>query len=254
MNLAHVSSRHARIVLLVLALVCLAAAGVRIWLAAAHNRLTLYNWNFADYTFRYAVYSPYRDGVPMDEMWLDFWPYPAVAYAEEQLILDRPIRYYTREGGAFVPAGTIPAGTSVLFGGKYGENYRGYGFFSWPTYWKGWRYVKPFASADGEMHGLDPDTFYFVPLRDLHAAVHTFFSTDIPGKYFRNTWDTPIGRRKAEYSLLFQCDALQYAGGIWRSADFYYPSFDVVTAVLLVCSGAALAGYAVLRVRARKRA
>ena len=180
--------------------------------------------HYANQNYFYYVqqaYDPYTEGVPMEEMDLARLEYvfdpgvvnhDAIDALEPITTLPLPdsITYYTREDGRFVPAFTLEAGEEMLVfpSGKMtnSRDYAGYGYKSFPTYWKGWRYARPFV-PEAE---YDPDgtTYYYVKLRDLEKLLVYVMTKTVWRDFFQeNTRDMGLGWTIWDTARLFACNA-----------------------------------------------
>lgn len=133
----------------------------------------------------------YIDHVPMEEM--DF-PALKISIATAALGFDpytlsvtlpEDIVYYREENGLKVPALTLPKGSEVSFYMTMDSFIPyGYGYLTYPTYERGWRYAVPFE-VDGEpyhylrnenriLSQADED-FYYVKLEDIETVYRMLF-------------------------------------------------------------------------------
>ena len=221
----------------------------------------------AAFSYRqHETYNPYEDHTPMEEITFKrlerFYGWFLVLEPPDlESITHYPlpfsITYYTREGDQFVPALTLEKGTELLVfpSGKIDHNSAepGYGFKSWPTYWKGWRYVKPFLPA-GEF--LSEDTpYYYVKLEDLEAFLYQILTESSWASYFREMteekgfgwtmWDTVQGfTRHADYGM--------YLDQFYYSPDFWHPLWNPVLTVLGLMAAASGGGWFLLVLKERK--
>lgn len=162
-------------------------------------------------------YNPYYDRIPMEEIdfkkltYLNGWllyQFPSDREPVFTLSLPRDITYYTRKEGKFVPAFTVEARTEVLaFPHGMLEQYSdmpasGYGIYSWPTYWKGWRYARPFVPKDE--YDSDSEDYYYVKLTDLEAFIVYFFENGPQSEYWMK-----------------EVEKLPFGWSIWDGAKVY---------------------------------
>lgn len=208
------------------------------------------------------TYNPYKDGEPMETT--DFsrltylWNWRASGgtsdewtrrYGELEPITASPlpqsITYYTREGERFTPAFTLDAGAEVLLfpDGELdrGGRYAGYGFKSWPTYWEGWRYVRPFVSEED----FDPEgeEYYYVKLSDLEKTLAALLT----GSSWKDFYQDLTRKQGLGWTILDtvqsytrNVDYGMYLKQIYFSPDFWHPLWN--PALTLFLSLALLSG------------
>ena len=220
-----------------LVLFAAARAGMRLW----------EDQQLAD-AFRYtenAAWQQYRDGVPMEE--IEFAAYAplfevnsAMIGRETRLVLSEALTFYEDAEGKKRPVLTLDAG-SVVNAGLWEP---GYGFFTYPTYEAGWRWVQPFV-PDGEEPEADAPRYY-VRLEELAAAARPRVTEDA----------ARAGLSAEEYARLQVCraDIFFYDSGVFLSPDLLSPvwSWDCTAAVLLAALDAA--ALLILSLRAHRRA
>lgn len=197
---------------------------------------------------RHYTYNPYKDGEPMESIGFSrigyLWNWRASGgisdewterYGELEQITTYPlphsITYYTRDGETFSPALTLGAGTEVFLfpDGELDRGGRGagYGFKSWPTYWKGWRYVRPFTSESA----FDPEegTYYYVKLSDLEKNLSAVL-TGSSWKDFYQDWTRNQGfgwtMLDTVQSYTRNIDYGMYLNRIYFSPDFWHPLWN----------------------------
>lgn len=164
-------------------------------------------WNDRENLSRWSLYArfdpdandapgsdQYLDGVPMEEM--DF---PALGFSLAiaplgfdpytlSVTLPKDIVYYREENGLKIPALTLLKDSEISF---YITDHTiipyGYGYLTFPTYERGWRYAVPFE-VDGENDYLrdwgeesilsqEEADFYYVKLEDIETVYRTLFLT-----------------------------------------------------------------------------
>ena len=54
---------------------------------------------------------------------------------------------------------------------EHNEVYFGYGFHSYPTYERGWRYAQPFMLVDQQGEDYKELPYYFVKMKDLEVVL-----------------------------------------------------------------------------------
>ena len=144
-----------------------------------------------------------------------------------------PIRYYEETDGKKTLAFEIPAGT-VLEWSSSEPN--GYGFNGFPTYERGWRWVRPFQSADGS----GDDAWYYVRAKDLEKAAGQMLSSSP----FLQSAVRAAGLTEAEaaFALVHRADWVFCRRGVYISPDLFepWPRDCACLAVLLVLAVTAL--------------
>lgn len=244
--------KHFSKLLLFAIILCLSVAAGRMFFAFSHNYQNIYRWEHIPNTFTPDNWSP----------WLAEWPLEDMVQLRLQggygrmngrsvFLLEAPVRYYLSEGDVMRLAAEVPEGTRVMVEGYPSE--RGRGLQSWPSYEKGWRYVRPLHVVDGTAL-LDEDEFYYVPLRDLSRATETFLNsgTELAENILQQAKEQNVSIRTVRMRILFLLDAVLYTDGVFCSHDFYHPYFDTANIILLSSAGVLLAVYIVLRMRKQK--
>lgn len=179
--------------------------------------------------------NDYKDGIPVHE--INFRQYrqyieflsalPDYPPEWDYFTIDRPIIYYEEVNGEKVPAYEIPAGTELKT-----VYTNGYGFYSYPTYKKGWRWVRPFLEPDSTQ-SLDELPYYYVKLSDLEKylgrrlsfsyGLENILRGGIPEAVF-------LGTRLIDKTF--------YEKGIFLSPDYFKPIWTwdctLMIAVLLI--------------------
>ena len=164
-------------------------------------------WNDRENLSRWSLYArfdpdandapgsdQYLDGVPMEEM--DF---PALGFSLAiaplgfdpytlSVTLPQDIVYYREVNGLKIPALTLLKGSEISF---YITDHTiipyGYGYLTFPTYERGWRYAVPFE-LDGKddyirewgeesILSQEEADFYYVKLEDIETVYRTLFLT-----------------------------------------------------------------------------
>ena len=227
-------------------------------------------WNDRENLSRWLIYarfdpdandSPgsdqYLDGVPMEEM--DF---PALGFSMViaplgfdpytlSVTLPKDIVYYREENGIKVPFLTLSKGSEISF---YITDHTiipyGYGYLTFPTYERGWRYAVPFE-VDGENDYLrdwgeesilsqEEADFYYVKLEDIETVYRTLFLTR------RESTLDPREMERRVLTNLLQVDGTLRWSNIYISPDVQaailspWNLFAFLIAFLLMLSAAIL--------------
>ena len=133
--------------------------------------------------------------------------YPVGSSTDTALFIpNKTIHYYTSPGD-IQPAYTVYAGKSYAH-----TFFWGYGFTSWPTYSKEWRYVQPFQpysdvqNSYDKLHALP---YYYVRYSDLINL-----GNDIPNSRYSNK------------NYMEHYDWLLYQAGLYYSPNLHILIFD----------------------------
>ena len=228
-------------------------------------------WNDRENLSRWSLYArfdpdendppgsdQYLDGVPMEEM--DF---PALGFSLAiaplgfdpytlSVTLPKDIVYYREENGIKVPILTLSKGSEISF---YITDHTiipyGYGYLTFPTYERGWRYAVPFE-VDGENDYLrdwgeesilsqEEADFYYVKLRDIELVYRLLVSNRLVEK---GTDPQEIERRVQ--SNLLRIDQILQGNNIYISPDMQaailspWNLFAFLIAFLLILAAAVL--------------
>ena len=228
-------------------------------------------WNDRENLSRWLIYArfdpdendapgsdQYLDHVPMEEM--DF---PALGFSMAiaplgfdpytlSVTLPKDIVYYREENGIKVPALTLSKGSEISF---YITDHTiipyGYGYLTFPTYERGWRYAVPFE-VDGEddyirewgeesILSQEEADFYYVKLRDIELVYRLLVSNRLVEK---GTDPQEIERRVQ--SNLLRIDQILQGSNIYISPDMQaailspWNLFAFLIAFLLILAAAIL--------------
>ena len=193
--------------------------------------------------------SSYQQGTAMEEMDLteyeEYFPtiFTLTGYSlTHRIKTPVALRYYND-----IPlddssiAYEIPKDTEILAIPKYINGaplYEiGYGYTSYPTYEKGWRYVRPFSTDNA----INPGTgkYYYVRLEELEAVIKKVMDENKvmskPQKYFY--WSDSRWIREVSLKI----DSVFYSNGVYFSRDMLHDVFTLTDA-LLAGAGLILAG------------
>lgn len=196
--------------------------------------------------------TDYLREIPMEEM--DFFQY--VRYLNKPVAgigynttftAPSPIRYYREESGRKVLAYEIPAGTafeSELTGGAYSL---GYGFESFPTYEKGWRWVKPFSDSQDVDRSELP--WYYIKTSDLESLL-AYVVRNSNSPYWQSSLQHPgMEETQLASAYILKCDHMLYEIGAYISPNLY-PAFWTWDSILFV-SGFFLSAAGLLLLKCR---
>ncbi len=228
-------------------------------------------WNDRENLSRWSLYArfdpdandapgsdQYLDGVPMEEM--DF---PALGFSLAiaplgfdpytlSVTLPQDIVYYREVNGLKVPALTLSKGSEISF---YITDHTiipyGYGYLTFPTYERGWRYAAPFE-VDGEDDYLrdwgeesilsqEEADFYYVKLEDIEL-IYQLLISDRP---VEEEIDPREMERRVQSNLL-RIDQILQGNNIYISPDMQaailspWNLFAFLIAFLLILAAAIL--------------
>lgn len=126
--------------------------------------------------------------------------------------LPNDIIYYSFSNGKKTEAYRIKKGTRVNVD-MLDKMWFGTGFYSFPTYKKGWRYVHPFTIVGEEA----VTEYYYVKLKDLEKAASVLFEED----HSRKLEIDNLGwtKKEAVHDFVRVIDKSFYAGGVYCSLD-----------------------------------
>lgn len=188
--------------------------------------------------------GPYQLGIPMDEMDLtvysSYWPKASALplyYWTRQVEAPVTIRYYAGiPGHGSVPALEIQKGTKMIAIPENGPlNEPGYGYISYPTYEKGWRYARPFHPAKGELPSSSK-RYYYVRIEDLKAVIRETAKRNQP--YRVQAQQMRWRLQSFEHRVATSLDQILYRNGAHLSPDLYRDVFDRWNAWLSAAAGA----------------
>ena len=235
------------VLLLLLSFTLILSTGLRIYQNDQDNLVRRYLYHQFDPDENTAEGSDqYLNHVPMEEMdfpvfdislgngLLGFEPYIISA------TLPHDIVYYREVMGIKVPALTLKKGSVVSLQLESGHSIPyGYGFFTFPTYERGWRYAVPFE-VDGEPFQWEGDSdatlsqetmdYYYVKLSDIIEVAQLLLSDDLD----ETVNAQPIGF--GVYNAVFRIDHLLASDNIYLSPDIGGSVFTKWDVILLVAS------------------
>lgn len=162
--------------------------------------------------------EPYALGLPMEDWDLKAYTYRYTFhwdYNKEECIYtpSRTVTWYTQPDKTSRPAATLKASKNYmahLDAPQYGG-----GFYSWPTYKKGWRYSVPFTTALNTLgaQALEHGKPYYVKLEDLVGLYECA---------------TPKNQDSLSFQQRFLAvDKVLYESGCYISPDLYREVWDI---------------------------
>lgn len=159
-------------------------------------------------------------------------------------VLQTPValRYYTAiPGRGDVPALEIPKGSPIAALPPYATGSpffkAGYGYTSYPTYERGWRYAQPFV-MDGAQADAYEQPYYYVAQKDLHAVSRAVMDANKPLSAAAK--QRGLISAQGAHTMTLYLDDLLYQNGQYLSPDLKYPLFDRLNAGLLSLAGVLL--------------
>lgn len=188
----------------------------------------------------------YLERVPMEEM--DFpafdisiatAPVGVVPYFV-QIELPEDLTYYREILGVKVPALTLKKGSILTFTEKSSNPY-GYGYLTFPTYERGWRYAAPFQTGneifqyEGEILSQEDITFYYVRLEDIEK-LYKLSVKKISEAIGTERYDANM-REALLYTAVRRVDQLLASDNIYLSPDIGGSVFSPSDWVYVVAAG-----------------
>ncbi len=190
--------------------------------------------------------SPYEQGMPMEQMDLTVYaPYfPSTFTALYYPLTHRiktpvTLKYYdeipnneTAVALEIVKGTTIVAIPEATKGSAFQE--AGYGYTSYPTYVKGWRYVRPFIAEEG-LNQAHYKQYYYVNIDSLEAVLDKVIEVNQPfhDAIRQQGWSL----NKGKHVIARYIDNALYQHGAYLSPDLLYRIIDRWNVVLLSAIG-----------------
>jgi len=200
--------------------------------------------------------SPYQQGIPMEKMDLtafsSYFPktFTALGYSlTHRLETPVTLKYYTEiPTDEAAVALEIKKGTAIIaipertIGSPLYE--LGYGYTSYPTYERGWRYVRPFIMAEGSDHA-DNEQYYYVKMDSLEAVLNKVIELNKPFRadIRQQGWTL----NKGKHVIARYVDNTLYQHGAYLSPDLFYRVFDRFNVMLLGAIGIIIAAFLLSR-------
>ena len=220
-----------------------------------NNSLLTSQWTPAGHFVQNEHLTDYREKVPLSEMDLTQYDFvfshaiAGVGLTKTTFTLTHDLPYYQEIDGNKREVYTIPAGTTVDAGDYQGVyDALGYGFNGYPTYERGWRWVRAFP-LDGEDFREDAP-WYSCKTADLERAAKDLLRESGYMQHSLQLLKERDGMSEKEFLHLFVCrvDSFFYMRGVYLSPDYLFPlwtwghtALAAVSAILL------LSGVLVLR-------
>ena len=186
--------------------------------------------------------SPYQLAIPMEQMELTAYePYfPNIFAALDYSLTHRietpvSLRYY-----AEIPTDGTPAALEIAEGtaivaipeGTTGSAFQkpGYGYTSYPTYERGWRYVRPFIPTSGSDQARN-EQYYYVRMDSLEAVLDKVIEANPPfhAAIRQQGWTL----NKGKHTIARTVDHALYQHGAYLSPDLFARVFDRGNVMLL---------------------
>lgn len=191
--------------------------------------------------------SPYQQGIPIEKMDLttysSYFPktftaldYPLTHRLETPVSLHYFTEIPTEE--TTVASLVIPKGTTIVAipEGTTGSAFQevGYGYTSYPTYQRGWRYVRPFIITSDLEHAQN-EQYYYVSMDSLEAVLGKVIEVNQPFQLAIRQQGWTLN--KGKYVTARYVDNALYQHGAYLSPDLLYRVFDRLNIVLLSAIG-----------------
>jgi hypothetical protein len=190
--------------------------------------------------------SPYQQGILMEQMDLAAYAsYFSGILAEPAFTLTHRIaspvalQYYEEIPVSGTAAALdIPKGTTITAipeGTKGSAFYEiGYGFTSYPTYEKGWRYVRPFRTTETS-DAASNGKYYYVKLESLEAVLDKTIEANEPLRAAIQQQNWSINRGKFVFARFIDDKLHQH--GAYLSPDLSHQTVDGWSVTLLGAIG-----------------
>ncbi|MEK3762121.1 hypothetical protein MKZ07_27375 [Paenibacillus sp. FSL P4-0338] len=189
-----------------------------------------------------ATASPYGQGIPLEQMDLSTYSFyfPGISAEPTYSLTHRieapvTLQYYTELPSGETPVALeIPKGTmieAIPEGTQASSFYElGYGYTSYPTYEKGWRYVRPFKTAEDANPALS-EKYYYVQMDSLEAVLDSAIRANKPFRAAvrQQHWTLDQGK----HTFARYIDDVLYQNGAYLSPDLFYRTFDRWNIMLL---------------------
>ena len=134
----------------------------------------------------------------------------------------------------------IPQGTSVFWttsDASYGMD-AGYGICSYPTYERGWRYARPFLTADQNADIMQL-SYYFVRINNLERTAETIINDN--ESLQKSMQSRGFSVDEVVLTMTRYIDYIFYDKGVFCSPDLQLPVWQCTDAIWLCLFAASLA-------------
>ncbi|WP_143804332.1 hypothetical protein [Paenibacillus sp. FSL R7-0337] len=186
--------------------------------------------------------SPYQQGIPLEQMDLGVYSsyFPGIsgepAYSITHFV-EAPVslQYYSEipskdtAVALHIPKGAvIEAIPQHSPGSSFYE--LGYGYTSYPTYEKGWRYVRPFRTAEAASPGLGEE-YYYIRIDSIEAVMKSAIRANKP--FLTAVRQEYWTLNRGTYAFARLIDEALYQNGAYLSPDLPYRIMDCWNLMLL---------------------
>ncbi len=239
------------ILLLLLSFTLILSTGLRIYQNDQENLVRRYLYHQFDPDENTAEGSDqYLDHVPMEEM--DFsalgihYAYAPVGFEQFTVTITLPsdLTYYREEQGIKIPALTLKKGSLISIEYKATQMIPfGYGYRTYPTYERGWRYAIPFQTGEEPYEGTQigkpfvsqqQADYYYVKLSDIEKVLRLLLEATDEQQGEASSASQKFGQRM--YNSLFNIDHWLASENIYLSPDIGGSVFTKWDYILLAAS------------------
>lgn len=191
--------------------------------------------------------NQYMDKVSMEKIDFDKLGYGPMAVAfggytlpSEFFPLLDDITYYREVCGIKIPVKTLKKGTLIPFDiGATLHNPYGYGFYSYPTYERGWRYAVPFSTKEEPITisnrewklSQEEYEYLYIRIEDLETVWMSSAEAVTPGTIDNIDCIDPVQLAKSREINLLLVDHQLYTYGVYFSPDL---SPSILTRPLII--------------------
>ena len=215
--------------------------------ARRNNSLLTSEWTPSGHFVQNEYLTDYREKVPLSEMDLTQYDFvfthaiAGVGLTKTTFTLTHSLPYYQEINGKKVEVTSIPAGTTVD-AGDYQSVYDalGYGFNGYPTYERGWRWVRAFPLEGEEFREDAP--WYYCKTADLEKAAKDLLQESGHMQHSLQLVQERDGMSEKEFLHIFVCrvDSFFYMRGVYLSPDYLFPLWTWGRTALAAASAALL--------------
>lgn len=165
----------------------------------------------------------YIHAIPMEEIQFDQFSFSDTTIGVDEsniLVLPVDLHYYSLKDGRKELVLTIPKGSTVIIGDELNpfQSSPGYGFHSFPTYDRGWRYAFPFQKENDEN---SENRMLYIRLSELKKASETMVRES---RYMQDQARiNGKSNKEIRDQYLLSYDWVFYVKGICCSKDLLFP-------------------------------